>query len=158
MREYSGRALRERRGNLLYVRSAVEDLPAALTGAADRVSVVLPWGSLLAAVARPSAWLLGNVRALCQPDAVFTIVLAVDPVRDRAEWLRLGLRPLPDPSWATRLAEGYAGAGFTLRSVRPLGQHELAAWPSTWVRRLGRGAGRTLLRFTATAWHSTTQG
>jgi 16S rRNA (adenine(1408)-N(1))-methyltransferase len=151
MREFSGRAARERIANLLYVRSAVEDLPPALDGVADRLTVVLPWGSLLAAVARPSVGVLRGIRGLCQPHAVLTIVLGSDPVRDHAEWLRLGLRPLPDASLASRLAAGYALAGFTLGSVRPMAQDELALWPSTWARRLAHGRRRTLLQITMTA-------
>jgi hypothetical protein len=54
MRELSARALHKRLSNLINVRAAVEDLPPALAGVADQVSVVLPWGSLLAAVALPS--------------------------------------------------------------------------------------------------------
>jgi len=96
MREFSARALHERLDNLLYVRSAVEDLPRALAGAADRVTVVLPWGSLLAAVAQPSVGVLHGIRDLCQPEAVLTIVLGVDPVRDQAELRRLVLASLLD--------------------------------------------------------------
>jgi tRNA G46 methylase TrmB len=48
---FSGRADRERLGNLVYVRAAAESLPSELTVVADRVKVILPWGSLLAAVA-----------------------------------------------------------------------------------------------------------
>ncbi len=143
--------MRERLANLLYVRAAVEELPSALAGAADRLSVVLPWGSLLAAVAHPSVGVLRSIRALCQPDAVLTIVLGVDPVRDRGELHRLGLASLLDASMASRLAEGYALAGFTLDSVRPMAPDELARWPSTWARRLAHGRGRTLLQINATA-------
>ncbi len=151
MRGFSGRALRVRLANLLYVRAGVENLPSALAGAADRLSVVLPWGSLLAAVARPTVDVLRSIRALAQPDAVLTIVLGVDPARDRAELHRLGLASLFDASLASRVAEGYALAGFTLGCVRPLAQVELARWPSTWARRLAHGRGRTLLEINATA-------
>ena len=46
MRERSGRACRSHVPNLLFVRAAVEALPPELTGIADDVTVVLPWGSL----------------------------------------------------------------------------------------------------------------
>ncbi len=151
LRAFSVRALRDGFANLVYVRAAVEDLPSALAGVADRLTIVLPWGSLLAAVARPSVDALRGVRALCQRHAVLTIVLGVDPVRDQAELLRLGLHPLTDACLASRLAAGYALAGFTLGSVRPMAQDELALWPSTWARRLAHGRGRKLFQITATA-------
>ncbi len=151
LREFSGRAAHEGLTNLLYVRAAVEQLPSALAGVADCVSVVLPWGSLLAAVALPSHAALRGIRALCQSGASLTIVLGFDPVRDRAELLRLGLASLPDAPLASRLAEGYASAGFTLGSVRPLGRGDLARWPSSWARRLAHAEGRRLLQVVATA-------
>ena len=64
-----GRARRERMPNVTYVRASIESLPAELGGIADRVTVVLPWGSLLAAVALPSLPALRNLRAVCQPGA-----------------------------------------------------------------------------------------
>lgn len=151
MRGLSARALHERLDNLLYVRAAVEELPPELDGVADQVSVVLPWGSLLAAVAMPSSGVLRGIRVLCRPDAVLTVVLGVDPVRDQAELRRLGLGPLPEGSLASRLAEGYAQAGFRLVSVRPLPPDQLVRWPSTWARRLSHAPGRALLRVDATA-------
>ena len=115
------------------------------------MSVVLPWGSLLAAVARPSPAALRGIRALCQPGASLTIVLGFDPVRDRAELSRLGLASLPEAPLASRIAEGYAAAGFALESVRPLVHDELARWPSTWARRLAHAQGRRLFQVVATA-------
>jgi hypothetical protein len=152
MREFSARALHQRLDNLLYVRAAVEDLPASLAGVADRVSVVLPWGSLLAAVAQPSVGVLRGIRRLCRPDAALAVVLGLDPVRDQAELRRLGLGSLADDSLASRLAEAYAHVGFSLGSVRPLAPDELMKkWPSTWVRRLSHAPGRRLLQVHAMA-------
>jgi 16S rRNA (adenine(1408)-N(1))-methyltransferase len=149
MREFSARALHQRLDNLLYVRAAVEELPSELAGVADRLTVILPWGSLLAAVAQPSPEVLRGIRALCQPDAILTIVLGVDPVRDRTQLRRLGLDELPATPLASRLGEGYALAGFTLSAVRSVARGE--AWPSTWARRLAPGRERTLFEVSARA-------
>jgi 16S rRNA (adenine(1408)-N(1))-methyltransferase len=115
------------------------------------VSVVLPWGSLLAAVARPSVPALRAIRALCRPSARLSIVLGVDAARDARELERLGLASLAADSLPSRLAEGYAVAGFRLASVRPLRGEQLDAWPSTWVRRLAHGRAGSLLEVAATA-------
>src|SRR5437867_2289307 len=90
LRKLSGRAVRERLGNVLYVRASVEDLPLELAGTADRVTVVLPWGSLLAAVAGPRVPALAGIRMLCQPEASLSVVLSVAE-RDRREARRLGV-------------------------------------------------------------------
>ena len=87
LRQRSGRAARARRPNVLYVRAAVVVLPPELMGAADRVTVVLPWGSLLAAVARPCVPVMQGIRGLCQPGAGLTVVVGIDPTRDGGECL-----------------------------------------------------------------------
>jgi 16S rRNA (adenine(1408)-N(1))-methyltransferase len=151
LRGRSARAARVRQGNVLYVRAAVEDLPPELTGLADRVTVVLPWGSLLVAMAGPSSPVLPRVRGLCQPGARLTVVLGIDHARDRTECLRLGLPAIDLAHLHGPLAEAYAAAGFERVSARALTATELARWPSTWARRLGRDPARTLFQLDARA-------
>jgi len=129
----------------------VESLPVELAGVADQVTAVLPWGSLLAAIALPRPEVLRGIRAICQPGARLTVVLGSDPARDGAELLRLGISSLAPSSLASRLAFGYAGAGFTLGAVRGVEPSRLARWPSTWAARLARGDGRAFVELEAVA-------
>jgi len=149
LRTFSGRSVRKRLANVIFVRASVEALPSELAGVADRVTVVLPWGSLLAAVARPLAPALAGIRSLCQPGARLSVVLSVAE-RDLREAERLGVPPL-DGRHLQDLATGYAAAGFDVTSVRRLDLDELAAWPSTWARRLAHGRPRTIVRIDARA-------
>jgi hypothetical protein len=151
LRELSGRAFRARTPNLLYVRAAVEAPPPELSGVADRVTVVLPWGSLLAAVARPSPEALLRIRGLCRPGAALTLVLGVDAARDRAEAIRLGLPALDEAHLRGPLSAAYAAAGFAVESVAPLASSQLARWPSTWARRLAHGHARPVFQIEARA-------
>jgi 16S rRNA (adenine(1408)-N(1))-methyltransferase len=151
MRELSGRAVRERIPNLVYVRASVEALPAELHGVADRVTVVLPWGSLLAAVALPSLPALRNLRAVCQAEARLSVVLGSDPARDQAELRRLGLPPLEAGELAGRVEAGYAEAGFRIERVRTMAAPEVARFPATWARRLAGGDGRSFVQLEARA-------
>ena len=144
VRELSRRAFRARMPNLLYVRAAIENLPPELVGLADQVSVVLPWGSLLAAVARPCVTLLGGIRALCQPDAQLTVVFSIDPDRDRTEVERLGLARMGSDDFGGQLVSSYSAAGFRITSFRSLAAEELSRWPSTWAKRLARGPSRSI--------------
>jgi 16S rRNA (adenine(1408)-N(1))-methyltransferase len=151
LREFSRRASRERRANLAYVRASVEALPAELAGLADRLTVVLPWGSLLSAVALPSVPALRNLRAACQPGARLSVVLGSDPARDQAELRRLGLPPLAADGLADRVEAGYAAAGLRVERVRALAVSEVAALPTTWARRLSFGDGRSFVQLEARA-------
>jgi hypothetical protein len=137
--------------NLVYVRAAIENLPSELAGVADEVTAILPWGSLLAAFARPVVPLLRNVRRLCAPGATLTVVLAVDPQRDRAEVLRLGLPVLDARHVGGALAAGYAEAGFAVTAVRPLKSEDLARWATSWAKRLAFGRPRPVLQIEARA-------
>jgi 16S rRNA (adenine(1408)-N(1))-methyltransferase len=137
--------------NLAYLRAAVEELPLGLAGVADQVTVVLPWGSLLAAVALPEPALLGRLRAVCQPGATLTLVLGTDAARDAGELGRLGLTGLAPRSLASRLGDGYAAAGFEIAHVRLLPPRELAGWPSSWARRLAHASGRSFAQVDARA-------
>jgi hypothetical protein len=149
LRERSGRAFRSRTPNLLYVRAAVEALPPELAGVADRLTVVLPWGSLLAAVARPVPGVLEGLGGLCRPGAALTVVFAIDAARDAAEASRLDLPPIDHAYLEGPLAASYAASGFTVRSVRPLSPPGLARWPSTWAQRLAHGRGRAVFELEA---------
>ena len=154
LRELSGRAARAGTFNLLYVRAAVEALPHELDGIADQLTVILPWGSLLAAVTQPSVPALASLRALCQPKAALTVVFGIDPARDHAEAIRLGLPSFDAAFFEGPLAAGYANAGFTVKAVRPLTAGELARWPSTWAKRLAHGQPRPVFQIDARAMAS----
>lgn len=142
LRETSGRAIRSGFDNLVYVRAAVETLPRELAGVADRVTIVLPWGSLLAAVLQPSVGVLRGIAGLCRPGAAVTVLLGIDPVRDGPELIRLGFPEHRDADWRARLSEAYAAAGLDIVALRTISMDELAAWQSTWAKRLAHGRPR----------------
>jgi hypothetical protein len=119
------------------VRAAAETLPPELAGCADRVTVVLPWGSL-----RPEIPIVAGVRSLCRGGARLSVVLGLDPVRDRAEAQRLRLPVLDETHLRTTLAAGYSAAGFGALSVSLLAPTQLAAYPSSWAKRLAFGRSR----------------
>lgn len=47
---------------------------------------------------------------------------------------------------------GYAAAGFSITSVRPMSSDQLARWPSTWARRLAHGRARPAVQIEARAF------
>lgn len=152
LREASAKALRrDGAPNALFVRAAVEALPAELAGMADRVTVMLPWGSLLRAVVLPDVPLLANIRAVIRPGGRLDAVYALDAKRDAAALRVLGLDAAEDgPSVAMR--EGYAAAGLRVDAARELVRADVAALGTTWARRLAAApTGRRAWRIEATA-------
>ncbi|MEX0781360.1 MAG: class I SAM-dependent methyltransferase [Dehalococcoidia bacterium] len=150
MARSSSEALRRRTGNAIFVLGAVESLPGELTACASRVTVNLPWGSLLRAVAAPEVTLLANIASICQPGACLEIVYSAS-ARDTAELARVGLREA-DPE--TRLADlklDYADAGFRLDGVTRIDSAGLRDLGTTWAKRLWRDPERQAWRILARA-------
>jgi len=103
-------------------RLSLESAPGALRGLADRLTVLLPWGSLLRAVALGEADGLGRLRALCAPGAKVDVVF--------------GACDLSEPS-AQALVARYGAAGLAV-SAREASAAEVEALGTTWAKRLAR--------------------
>lgn len=138
--------------NLLCVVAAAEVLPGPLRGVADRLTVLLPWGSLLRAFVAPEPALLRRARALCQPGAGLELVFSHEPGRDGARRapVMAGEGALDD-AHVHGLARPYRDAGFAIDSVERLPVESLRAYPTTWAKRLGYGQARAVYRVRATA-------
>ena len=151
MAEASRRAaLPARRGglpNALFVVAAAEALPAELAGTAGRVTINLPWGSLLrAALALDPAGAAG-IAGLLAPGGEVELLLApaardgLDPALDVRRRLDDGL------------AADWAAFGLELVEAGPATAADIERTRSTWARRLGLRAGdpdRTAFRLRLT--------
>ena len=118
--------------NALFVAAAAEALPAGLHGVADRVTVNLPWGSLLRGGLALDHAAAAGIACLAGPGASVELLLAPS-ARDR----------LPGDIAVERrlergcLAEDWRRHGLWLVEARPATPAELAATPTTWAKRLG---------------------
>ena len=119
--------------NVLFIQSAVEDLPEELDGVANEVHVHFPWGSLLRAVATGDVEVMRNLRRVCAEGALLEVVIGIDPVRDKSEIERLGIKPefIND-----ELVENYRAAGFEIveTGLRAASQ----SLDTSWAKRLQR--------------------
>jgi 16S rRNA (adenine(1408)-N(1))-methyltransferase len=137
--------------NVLFIQSAVEDLPAELDGVADEVHVHFPWGSLLRAVATGDVGVLRNVRRICSPGALLEVVLGLDPIRDRSEIERLGLPPFTLDYIDNQLISKYRSAAF---EVFERGSLPADRWPeinTSWAKRLQGNEQRSITYLIARA-------
>jgi len=99
------------------------------------VTVLLPWGSLLGAVARPEPDALLRLRALCKPGAELEVVFGYGPQIDAATIRALALPALDAPGRLAALEAAYGAAGFAARA-RPVARDEVRALPTTWAKKL----------------------
>ncbi len=132
--------------NGLFGRMALADAPGELGGLADRLTVLLPWGSLLAAVVLPEDDGLRRLRQICAPGAELRIVVGIDPIADAAT----RLPPLDDAALRA-LPARYAAAGFEVTAER-ISPETVAALGTTWAAKLARG--RAARVFAAIAGHA----
>jgi len=130
--------------NVLFIQSAVEDLPPELDGVADEIHAHFPWGSLLRALALGDEVVLRNLRRACAPGAWLEVVIALDLERDRAEIERLGLSPLSLEFLETTLIPRYQAAGFDVVEYGSLPPSEWPQLQTSWAKRLRGTASRQL--------------
>ena len=122
--------------NVLFIQSAIEDLPADLNGVANEVHVHFPWGSLLRAVVVGDVALLKNLRRICAEGALLEVVIGIDPVRDKSELERLGVQPLTLEIIDTLLAPNYAAGGFEIIERGIIAASEWPEFETSWAKRL----------------------
>lgn len=134
--------------NLICIAEPLDTLAAELAAVADRVTVILPWGSLLRAVAAPELVSLRNIACLCLPDAGVEIVLSYDEQRDA----RQGIPPAVgrfDEEHIAKLTHLYQQAGLQIVAADQFSQRELSRYQTTWAKRLAFGRPRKVWRLLA---------
>ena len=137
--------------NVLFLQSAVEDLPSELDGVADEVHVHFPWGSLLRAVATGDEAVLRDLRRVCAAGALLEVVLGLDAERDRVEMERLGIETFSAAHVDSALVSLYEKAGFEVLETGALPASEWCRLQTSWAKRLKGNANRTLLYIVARA-------
>ena len=133
--------------NLLCLAEAAERLGQALPGLADQVSVILPWGRLLATVAEPNLEDLRHLAALGQVGASFEVLFSYDRRVDGAGLLDLG--GLNEAHVRDTLPLAYALAGLAVQAVERVSMAELKSYSTTWAKRLAYGRAREVWRIRA---------
>jgi len=135
--------------NLICIAEPLETLATELGAVADRVTIILPWGSLLRAVAAPELLSLRYIASLCILEASVEIVLSYDEQRDARQGILSPAGAVDEKHIAT-LPNLYREAGFHIMSADRLSEMELAAYQTTWAKRLAFGRPRKVWRLRAT--------
>ena len=128
-------AARGGRPNLLFVVAAAESPPAELTGLADEVRILFPWGSLLRGVLGREERVAHGIAALARPSATITAMVSVT----RTDGIG-GIGTL-DAATMAIVEANLRTAGLHLTGSRPIDRDEVRASRSTWGRRLLGTAG-----------------
>jgi 16S rRNA (adenine(1408)-N(1))-methyltransferase len=151
--------------NAAFIASGVELLPPELDGIADRLTVRFPWGSLLRGAIAVDPVVSASIARLVAPGGSLELAVSIvehdrlgardaaakaDAVtasgdRDPGAALdRLG-RPFDEADLA-RIEMVFGGLGLGLVDVAPMTREAVAAYGSSWARRLRVGLDRPAWR------------
>ena len=137
--------------NALLARLALADAPGELVGLVDSLTVLLPWGSLLRAVAVPEDGALRALGRLCTPSAKLRVLFGYGPKTDGAAIRAHALPSLDDPATLATLRGAYGDAGFAVKA-RAVDTGEVRELPTTWAKRLAySGHERRFIELTGNA-------
>lgn len=132
--------------NVLFGHLALEQAPGELEEIADAISIILPWGSLLKAVAIPELECLKKLRGLCKVDARLNVVFGYSKVADPTMVRDLGLPDLTGDEIYQKLVGGFTQADFRVRAT-PISVEAIRELPTTWAKKLAfSGKNRTFLK------------
>jgi 16S rRNA (adenine(1408)-N(1))-methyltransferase len=137
--------------NVLFVQSAVEELPSELDGIANEVTIIFPWGSLLRAIVTGDQPILRKLRRICSTGALVKVVFSLDFAKDKSEIERLGLPVLSVEYVDDVLRKQYETAGLTIISATQFTSPDLTEFETTWARRLRQNASRSYIQIQAQA-------
>ena len=112
---------------------SLENAPGELAELVDELTVLLPWGSLLRAVAQPDAAHLARLLAMLRPaSGTFRFVFGYGAIDARAA----ALPSLEDASSRAALAALYQGVVGGPARIRALDLAEVRALRTTWASKL----------------------
>ena len=112
--------------------------PRLGAGLADRLTVLLPWGSLLRAAAGRDETALRALRALCKPCAEVRVLFGYGPQTDAAAMRDLALPALDAAETIPALEQAYRASGFIV-TARGVDADAVRSLPTTWAKRLEIG-------------------
>jgi 16S rRNA (adenine(1408)-N(1))-methyltransferase len=132
--------------NAMFVQAAVENLPEEFNGVASEIHINFPWGSLLRAVAVGEPKVLESLRNILAPLGSLNVTIGVDPTRDQAEMVRLGIKKLDIAYIDSDLRTAYDSAGLEIRDRREISMPEWSQLETSWARKLGGNDDRRVFR------------
>jgi 16S rRNA (adenine(1408)-N(1))-methyltransferase len=116
--------------NALFLIASAQALPTALDSRACRITINLPWGSLLDSLLAGDPALLAGLVRLAQNDSKLEIRLNGGAL-NKAGW------SLEAGAW--QIYQNLCWDGWKLKDPAPLGDQDLRVFPSTWAKRLAFG-------------------
>jgi len=137
--------------NALFVLAPAEAMPPELAGAANHITIFLPWGSLLRAAVLSEPGFLKELISLAAPGAAVEMLLCYSEKYEPAMMRQLGLPPLTEQHVLDVMAPAWRQSGLEISRVRALDNADLRLAPLGWGRLLAKRRPRQFLLVMASA-------
>jgi 16S rRNA (adenine(1408)-N(1))-methyltransferase len=118
--------------NAIFLAMAAEELPGPLAGSADKVTICLPWGSLLRGLLTADVSLIARIAHLLRANGEVEIMISTTD-RDVAAHGQ----SLDSVADAAALAASLESAGLHIVECRPADRSDVDRLSSGWGRKLG---------------------
>ena len=148
LREYSVKSVRKKLSNVLFLASSLENLPINMTEIADKVSVILPWGTLLGQMVNPSPDGVIKLIGLLKNGGELEIVLGYSPNLEPSESDRLDLPNLSQEYVGNVIVKAFEtlSGGMELNTLELFPKEKLTDIGSNWAKKLAFGRPRQIYR------------
>ncbi|MBD3366062.1 methyltransferase domain-containing protein [candidate division WWE3 bacterium] len=144
LRKYSRKAVRKNLENVLFVLASAEMLPEELENTADKLNVLLPWGSLLDHVANFNQEHMQNILAILKSGGDLRLVFGYTEEQEPTETERLNLENLNEAYIKEELIPRYENAGLTLKNFKEMTREDLQELETSWSKKLSFGKPRPM--------------
>lgn len=143
---YSKKSLKGKVDNVLFVVGSFELLPEELYGSSDRLSINLPWGTLLENIVKPTQTGVEKLLKLLKEQGTLEMILGYAPELEPTETKRLNLPQINLGFIKSEIVPSFEKYGFKCEDVTELEKSELKNIETTWAKKLNFGKDRKMFR------------
>jgi 16S rRNA (adenine(1408)-N(1))-methyltransferase len=144
---YSKKAAKKKLYNALFLVGSIEVMPFDIPEFADKIYIILPWGSLLKNIVEPGPENISKITKLLKTEGNLHIILGYDPQFEPSETKRL---ELPEINYeylrSTAIPKMEEYGNLSLQQQKTIATDELFDFETTWSKKLTFGSDRPLFQ------------
>lgn len=141
---YSKKAVKNKLENTLFVVGSIEVYPEELSGVANKVLIILPWGTLLQSIVNLDGQALENIGSTIKNGGQLEIIFGYSQDAEPTEVERLGLNKLDINYIYSTMIPKFTMLGYKIDCVEKLTKKQLDQFETTWSKKLRFGQDRPI--------------
>ena len=150
LKNYSIKSVRKKLPNVFFCLGSIELLPKELINTANKVFILLPWGTLLKNVVLPSRENAKKLCSLLKTGGELEIIFGYYQEFEPSEIERLELPPLSKDYIENVIIPNLCANGFEYVSLQQIKKTDLKKIETTWSKKLSFGKIREIFKLTLT--------